>query len=116
MVVDFWATWCGPCLAKLPDVKKVYAEDHAKGLEIVGVSCDGADAVLNKFTADNNMPWVQLRETSQTDEDHWSPIALRLNVTAIPAMFIIDRKGILREVDAGEDTEKKVDAILNEKN
>jgi len=115
VLVDFWATWCGPCIAGLPEVKKVYADFHGKGLEMVGVSCDSADDVLNKFIAENSMPWVQLRDSSQVDErTKWHPIAKQYGVDGIPAMFLIDRKGVLRYVDAREDLAKKVAELVAE--
>ena len=83
---------------------------------MVGISCDGTgDAVVNKFTAENQMPWKQLREASQTEEKQWHPLALKLGVTGIPQMFLVDRKGVLRYVDAREDLAAKVEKLMNEK-
>jgi thiol-disulfide isomerase/thioredoxin len=115
VVIDFWATWCGPCLAELPNVKQAYKDFHGKGMEIVGVSCDSDENALNSFTRENEMPWVQLRESSQVDDEHkWNPIATRFSVTGIPRMFIVDKKGILRDVDAQDNLGDKVKKLLAE--
>ena len=114
VLVDFWATWCGPCNAEIPRVKQLYKTYHAKGLEIVGVDCDSSDATVNTFTKDKDMPWTQLREQSQAGEP-WHPLAKQWGVGGIPTMFLIDKKGVLRFVDAREDTEAKVTKLLAEK-
>jgi thiol-disulfide isomerase/thioredoxin len=114
VLVDFWATWCGPCKEQLPALKKLYADYHGKGLEIVGVSCDSDDAKVTAFTKQNEMPWVQLRELSQNDRELWHPVATKFGVEQIPAMFLVDKKGVLRHIDGEEDMENKVKALLAE--
>ncbi|HUO07557.1 MAG TPA: TlpA disulfide reductase family protein [Phycisphaerae bacterium] len=113
VLVDFWATWCGPCNAEIPRVKDLYKNYHAKGLEIVGVDCDDADDTVNTFTKQKEMPWPQLRELSQSQEQ-WHPLAKQWHVDGIPTMFLIDKKGVLRYTDAREDTENKIVQLLAE--
>ncbi len=113
ILVDMWATWCGPCKAELPRTKKLYADYHAKGLELVGLDCDSADDTVNAFITENGMAWPQLREESQS-QNQWHPLATLWHVEGIPTMFLIDRKGVLRYVDGREDTETKVKALLAE--
>lgn len=117
VLVDFWATWCGPCIGELPHVKQVYTDYHEKGLEIVGVSCDWDGDKLKSFTKENNMPWVQLWDASRQKEreSSWHALATKYGVDGIPTMFLIDRNGVLRHIDARQDLEEKVKALIAEK-
>ena len=113
ILVDFWATWCVPCRAALPKVKKAYAEYHAKGLEIVGVSCDREGRKLQAFLSENpDMPWPQLFDDKAPG---WHALAAQLGIEMIPTMFLIDKKGILRSVTAGENFEEAIPKMLEEK-
>jgi thiol-disulfide isomerase/thioredoxin len=59
VLIDFWATWCGPCVHELPNVIKVYEKQHAKGFEIIGISLDQDESKLTNYTKEKNMPWQQ---------------------------------------------------------
>ena len=89
VLLDFWATWCVPCLAQLPHVKEAYEEYHAKGFEIIGISLDEEKETLASFVKTNNMPWPQY-----FDGKRWTnELALKYAVDAIPATFLLDRDG-----------------------
>ncbi|QOV88645.1 TlpA family protein disulfide reductase [Humisphaera borealis] len=112
VLVDFWATWCPPCRAELPEVKKVYAEFHAKGLEIVGVSCDRDVDDLKGFLSQNaDMPWPQLFEPGKPG---WHPLAEEFGIDGIPTMFLIDKKGVVRSVTARENYKELIPKLLAE--
>jgi thiol-disulfide isomerase/thioredoxin len=114
VLVDFWATWCGPCLAELPRVKALYAKYHDKGLEIVSVSNDYKQSDLIDFTARNEMPWPELFDPTAAAAQHWNPTTLNYGIRGIPTMFLIDKKGICRTVEAREKMEDLVPTLLAE--
>jgi thiol-disulfide isomerase/thioredoxin len=110
--VDFWATWCGPCRAELPRVIKAYSDFHAKGLEVLGVSCDQNPDDLKTFLKDHpDMPWPQLFDEKKPG---WHELARKFGIDGIPTMFLIDKKGILRTVEAREDFETEIPKLLAE--
>ena len=111
--VDFWATWCGPCRAELPRVKKAYADYHDKGLEVLGVSCDNEAKDLDAFLTENkDMPWPQLFDAKNPG---WHALATSYGIKGIPTMFLIDKKGVLRSVTARENFEEMIPKLLAEK-
>jgi len=101
IVIDFWATWCPPCRAALPDLIKLYQENHDKGLEVLGISNDTSLIELRKFLADNKeMVWPQLFNPSPPDG--WSRFSHEMEITGIPTTAFIDRNGVLRDISVGD--------------
>jgi thiol-disulfide isomerase/thioredoxin len=117
VLIDFWATWCGPCKAELPHVKEIYKKYHEKGLEIVGVSCDSSGDTLVAFTEKEGMPWVQLwdKDKQSKPENQWHELAKQWKVEGIPTMFLIDRNGILRTTEARGSLDDMIPKLLAEK-
>ncbi len=114
VLVDFWATWCVPCKAGLPEVKEIYGKYHDKGLEIIGVSNDFSADALKKFTPENGMPWVQLFDPDAAGAHRWNPVTFGYGIRGIPTMFLIDKKGVLRSVTAREEMQTLIPALLAE--
>ena len=110
VLIDFWATWCGPCVAELPNVKAVYDKQHEKGFEIVGISLDETKSALDKFVAAQNMAWPQF-----FDGNGWhNKFAAQFGVQAVPAMWLVDKKGLVRDIDATDGLGEKVEKLLLE--
>ncbi len=116
ILVDFWATWCGPCKAELPRVKKIYQQFHDKGLEVLGVSNDQtADALTSFIKEDGAMPWPQLFDADAAGKGQWNSNTTRFGIEGIPTMFLIDRNGVLRSTTARENFEEQIPKLLEEK-
>lgn len=89
--VDFWASWCGPCLAQLPDLREVYAKYHEKGLEIFGVSLDSDRGSWVKSTKDNLMDWYHV-----SGLQGWNcPVVKEYGVTFVPTTLLIGPDGTI---------------------
>lgn len=93
VLVDFWATWCGPCVAELPNVRRVYDRYHADGFEVVGVSLDNSRQQLDDYVRQKDIPWPQIIFEDEPSLGWNNPLARRYEITGIPAMFLIDRDG-----------------------
>jgi len=109
VLIDFWATWCGPCVAELPNVIKTYGAHHAKGFEIIGISLDKDKDKLTSFIKDKQMTWAQY-----FDGQGWqNKLAAKYGITGIPATFLLDKEGKIIAKDLrGEALESAVTAAL----
>lgn len=108
LLIDFWATWCGPCRAELPALKSMYSEFHEKGFEILGISLDNKEESLKTFLEKQSMSWPQ-----HFDGKGWeNEIAKLYGIQSIPATFLLDRQGKIRYRDLRSDEMKKKIAEL----
>jgi len=112
LLVDFWATWCGPCRVELPNVLATYEKHHKKGFEILGISLDQDAVAMKQFMANNKMTWPQY-----FDGLLWqNKLAVRYGVNSIPATYLLDAQGKIIARDLrGDDLEKAVAKALAKK-
>lgn len=105
VLLDFWATWCGPCLREFPNVLATYNKYHAKGFEIVGISLDQDKESLARFIAATGVPWPQYFD--QTKE-----ISQRFGIEEIPTMWLLSKQGLVVNLNAREDLPANVGKLL----
>ena len=110
LLVDFWASWCGPCRQEMPNVKAAYEKFHAQGFEILGVSLDDNAENWKNAIAELGMTWPQISDLKGWDCEGAATYAVR----AIPATVLIkDGKIVARDL-RGEALAQKVEELLNE--
>ena len=111
VLVDFWASWCGPCIGEMPNVVATYKKLHEKGFEIVGISLDEDKAKMEAATKKHSMTWVQY-----FDGGGWkNKISSGFGIQSIPAAWLLDKKGMLRETGLrGEALGAAVEKLLAE--
>ena len=113
VLVDFWATWCGPCIAELPNVKKSYDQYHNKGFEVVGISLDTSKERVSKFLEAKEIPWPALfsEDEEATGWDH--PMAVRYGVLGIPFAVLVGKDGAVVTASArGSELPRQLGLLL----
>ena len=93
VLVDFWATWCGPCIEELPNVKEVYEKYHDQGFDVVGISLDDDRETLDAFLEKEHIRWPILFSSDPAATGWEHPMATYFGISSIPATILVDRQG-----------------------
>ena len=110
VLIDFWATWCGPCMKELPEVKTLHTRLQAKGFEIVGLNFDYKKPALLEVIAREKIPWPQYFEDIEKD----NRFGVEFDINGLPTLWLVDKKGVLRDLNARENLAQKVEKLLAE--
>ena len=111
VILDFWASWCAPCIAEMPTVKELYTKYENKGLKVVGISLDHSKAAWMKSIDKVQIPWLHVSSLKGMKN---CPVAQLYQVYAIPKLYIIDKEGNIIAKDLrGEELKKKIEELFN---
>ena len=94
VLIDFWATWCAPCIAELPRLQAAYRTYHDAGFDIIGISLDESKTAVVDFAKARNIPWPQLHNASGSAD-----LVEGFGVSSIPATYLIDPAGTIIRLD-----------------
>ena len=112
VLLDFWATWCAPCVAELPEMKKIYEKHNGKGLTIVGISADHDEETLVNFVKENDVKWMQIYDA---DRKPASPGTI-YGVMSFPTTILIDAKGNISSMNLrGTELAEAIDKLIEKK-
>jgi len=109
VLVDFWASWCGPCRKENPNIVKAYQKYHDKGFEVLAISLDNKKDLWLKAIKADSLPWKHV-----SDLKGWqSELATLYGIKSIPASFLVDKEGkVIAQNLRGKDLEAKLEALL----
>ena len=108
LVIDFWATWCPPCVEEVPHMKEVHEKYQAKGVEFVGISLDTSKEKLEAFIKTNGLNWTQTFSGKGWDD----PTAKKYGVTGIPSIWVVGVDGKVVSDNARNDLERTIEKAL----
>ncbi|NDW10545.1 TlpA disulfide reductase family protein [Dysgonomonas sp. 520] len=110
VLIDFWASWCNPCIKEFPHVKEAYDKYKSKGFEIVGISLDDEEKAWTGAIKKYKLNWVHI-----SDLKGWgSSLSAPYNTATIPATYLVDQNGVIIAKDLrGDELSRKLEEILN---
>ena len=104
--INFWATWCPPCRAEMPEIEAVYQEYKDKDVEVIGVDIVETKDEVRQFVQQYGYSWTFVLDTT-------GEVATTYNIAAIPTSFFIDKEGIIRVVNIGAMTKRAMETALD---
>ena len=105
VLIEFWTTWCGPCLAEFPNLRKLYDTYHDKGFEVVSISLDERRPALEAFLEKEPLPWIVLHDQGWEENKN----AQHYGITTVPTILLADRAGKILSTNAhGEELQKQL--------
>ncbi len=111
ILLDFWATWCNPCMKKMPMLKQIYSELHSKGFEVIGINHDFTIEKAQEALLKADLPWHEvIAPIGLEKRNYWKKA---LGISSLPRLLIIDRKGILRSDVNTLELEKEIRRIVS---
>ena len=115
VLVDFWATWCGPCRAEVPNVLNMYKAYHDKGFDVLGISLDEKAKQAESYIEQTKIPWPTMFSKDPEARVWQNPMAVRYGINGIPRAILVDRDGKVVNMNArGETLEKELRRLLGE--
>ena len=97
VLVDFFATWCGPCIAEVPRLKRHYDKYREKGLEVVAISLDDDRAALDKYLEEAKLPWPVIHDSAPDLEDK---LQMKFGISSLPTVLFLNKEGIVVSLEA----------------
>ena len=111
VLIDFWATYCVPCVEAIPQLKETYEKFHSRGFEIVGISADKDEKALKNFVQQHELPWPEYFERQGSENKFNAEFV----IDTIPTLWLVDKKGNLHETSvAFPDLQGKVEKLLTD--
>ncbi len=105
--INFWATWCPPCRAEMPEIEAIYQEYKDKGVVVIGVDILEPEDVVRQFVEQGGYSWIFVLDATGAVSDDYK-------ITAIPTSFFIDREGVIQVVNIGAMTKRAMESKLAE--
>ncbi len=103
--INFWATWCPPCRAEMPEIEAIYQEYQNKDVVVIGIDILEAEDEVRQFVQEGGYSWTFVIDTT-------GGVTADYGVTAIPASFFLDKEGVIRAVNIGAMTKRAMESQL----